>query len=127
MPRWQGMKHLLKTLIFVTVLGAFVTSLGHGRAAVDRISSFDTSYSNNWHEKYDPDHAYYNDGYELVNIRAKPAIGSNVVGLIKPLEGGFVKTCDEDNKWCYVDFGGKPHAGWVKMSALEESVIQYGE
>lgn len=120
------MKYLLKILVVIIVLGFFIASFGHGRASVGQIFGVKES-SNDWDAYYDPERAYYNDGYELINIREKPGIGSDVVAYIKPLEGGFIQTCDEGHEWCFVDFGGEPHAGWVKMSALEESRLEYGQ
>lgn len=120
------MKYLLKILVIIIALGLFIASFGQGRASVGQIFGVNER-GNNWGAYYDPEHAYFNDGYELINVREEPGTDADVVSYIKPLEGGFIQTCDEAHEWCFVDFGGEPHAGWVKMSALEESRLAYGQ
>lgn len=82
-------------------------------------------YNQEWEEKYDAKTAYYNETSGLLNVRIGPGQDYRVIAYLKPREGGFIQSCNFDLGWCYMNFGGKPDAGWVDMRFLTQGQIEY--
>ncbi len=82
-------------------------------------------YNTDWKDHLDAENAYYNNTNGLVNVRAEPSNTAKVIAYLKPQEGGFIKKCNFDLSHCYLNFGGKPEAGWINMKYLKEGQIEY--
>lgn len=82
-------------------------------------------YNTDWKDHLDAENAYYNNTNGLVNVRIEPSNTGKVIAYLKPQEGGFIKKCNFDLSHCYLNFGGKPEAGWVNMKYLKAGKIEY--
>lgn len=82
-------------------------------------------YNQDWNSVYDSENAYYNNTNGLVNVRKGPGRDYKVSGYLKPQEGGFIKQCSFDLKFCFLTFGASPEAGWVEMKYLKEGKVEY--
>ena len=82
-------------------------------------------YNTDWDEHLDATAAYYNNTNGLVNVRSGPADTHKVHAYLKKNAGGFIEKCNFDLKYCYLNFGGQPEAGWVNMNYMQAGDAGY--
>lgn len=82
-------------------------------------------YNEEWDKVFDAKNAYYNKTDGLLNVRRGPGDDYQVTAYLKQHAGGFVRDCNFDLTYCYIDFGGAPKSGWVEMKFLTEGEIEY--
>lgn len=69
-----------------------------------------------WTEKYAPDARYLNRSNIAVPVFRAPDPTSAPLGSVRPKEGGFIQTCNDDVSWCRISYGGLGASGWVNIT-----------
>ncbi|SDZ04337.1 hypothetical protein SAMN05444004_105153 [Jannaschia faecimaris] len=63
------------------------------------------------------DAPFYNVAEGVVNLRAGPGTDTDIVGELRPWQGGTIDICDAAQSWCRMTVDGGPVA-WVKMTFM---------
>lgn len=118
---------MIKLIKFAVLIVTISLTACSGKTRYDVSVDKETGiiYNEDWDEVFDEKTAYYNESAGLLNIRTGPGSDYRVVAYMKPQEGGFIRNCSFDLKWCMIDFGGQPKSGWVDMRFLTEGEIEY--
>lgn len=63
------------------------------------------------------DAPFYNVTEGPVNLRAGPGTDTEILGVLRPGQGGPIDLCDATERWCRITVDGGPVA-WVKMTLV---------
>ena len=71
-----------------------------------------------WRRLYTPDIPYIHKGTGRVNLRQGAGTHRAVVGKLYPGQGGYVRGCSADARWCLLAVAPHGAEGWVYMPLL---------
>ena len=76
-----------------------------------------------WRTLYRTDVPYIHTGTGRVNLRQGAGEHRNVVGKLHPGQGGYVRGCSADGRWCLLSVPPHGVEGWVYMPLLSAARV----
>jgi len=132
MAVWRGFckaTSMMRFIVLTILVVPLFLSACSGKTRYDIKTDKKTGiiFNEEWDEVYDEKLTYYNQNRSPLNIRKGPGNDFDVIGYLKPEEGGFVRNCNFDLSTCYMEFGGSPPSGWVNMQLMTQGDVEYVE